>query len=155
MKSNLDFYWPEEANKKLSANFRLVEFFPKKHKYGPVFIHPELVKRLQKLRELTGRSIKITSGYRPSAYNKRIGGSSKSKHMLGMAVDIWCDMDMGDFAALAYKAGFRRIGVDNKGNHRGFIHVDVHLGEAYWQYFRKFGRKKIRSMEKPKHWKAA
>lgn len=31
---------------------------------------------------------KITSGWRPAAYNKQIGGSKNSKHIKGLAVDL-------------------------------------------------------------------
>ncbi len=42
---------------------------------------------LDPLREKTGR-IKITSGYRSPEYNKKVGGSPKSQHVYGMAVDL-------------------------------------------------------------------
>ncbi len=140
----LQIYWPGDGKTKVSTNFTAGEFFPKRHKYGPVFIDEILVNELQKLRKLVKRSIRITSGYRPAKYNKRIGGSPKSKHMLGMAVDIWAAMPMKELAKYAYKAGFRRIGIS-----KGFIHVDVAPGEAYWEYYKKYGRKRMRSTGKP------
>ena len=137
-------YWPGDEREKVSANFTAGEFFPRKHKYGPVLLDPDLVKKLQKLRKLLGQSIRITSGYRPAKYNKKIGGAPKSKHMLGMAADMWTGgMDMTTFAKHAYKCGFRRIGISN-----GFIHVDVYPGEAYWQY----GKRGISTFEKPANW---
>lgn len=145
----LQLYWPGDEREKVSNNFTAGEFFPKRHKYGPVFIDEILIDELQRLRKLIKKSIKITSGYRPAAYNKRIGGSSKSKHMLGMGADIWANMPMADLASAAYKAGFRRIGIS-----KGFIHVDVFSGEAYWEYYKRYGRKKMRIIEKPKRWKA-
>ncbi len=43
---------------------------------------------LQPLRDSLGRVIHITSGYRPPALNRHIGGSKRSQHMRGEAADI-------------------------------------------------------------------
>ena len=47
-----------------------------------------LAPKLQYLRDRIGRPIRITSGYRSEAYNKRIGGSKTSRHVYGLAADI-------------------------------------------------------------------
>jgi hypothetical protein len=39
---------------------------------------------------LGGRPILVSSGYRCPALNTRVGGSGKSKHMLGLAADVTC-----------------------------------------------------------------
>jgi len=43
---------------------------------------------LEPLRELLGKPIRITSGYRCPTLNGLIGGSKHSHHMVGMAADI-------------------------------------------------------------------
>lgn len=43
---------------------------------------------LDPLREHLGLPIRITSGYRPPALNKVIGGARSSQHVLGQAADI-------------------------------------------------------------------
>jgi uncharacterized protein YcbK (DUF882 family) len=48
----------------------------------------DICKRLQKIRDMFGKSIKITSGYRPALYNKHINGAAKSQHVLGKAIDF-------------------------------------------------------------------
>lgn len=48
-----------------------------------------LVKTLQDLRNKHGKSITITSGYRCSAHNKKIGGTTNSKHTQGLAADFY------------------------------------------------------------------
>lgn len=48
-----------------------------------------LVQTLQSLRDKYGKSIEITSGYRCPSHNKRVGGSSNSKHKQGMAADFY------------------------------------------------------------------
>jgi hypothetical protein len=48
-------------------------------------------KILQPLRDHMGDPIKVNSGYRSPALNKKIGGSSKtSQHCLGQAADMTC-----------------------------------------------------------------
>lgn len=49
---------------------------------------------LDKIRKKLGKSITVTSGYRPEAYNEKIGGAIRSAHMDGMALDFLVnDMD--------------------------------------------------------------
>ncbi len=43
---------------------------------------------LEPLRTRLGRSIKISSGYRSSILNSRVGGAANSQHLLGEAADI-------------------------------------------------------------------
>ena len=50
-----------------------------------------LVKTLQDLRNKHGKSITITSGYRCPTHNKKIGGTTNSKHTQGLAVDFYMD----------------------------------------------------------------
>ena len=48
-----------------------------------------LMDSLEVLRvELGGQPITINSGYRTPSYNKKIGGASRSRHMVGMAADL-------------------------------------------------------------------
>lgn len=48
----------------------------------------ELVSKLQQLRDIINKPIRITSGYRCPAENKKVGGSVNSPHLLGKAADI-------------------------------------------------------------------
>ena len=45
-------------------------------------------KVLQPARELFGKPIHVTSGFRSLAVNKAVGGVPKSQHLLGQAADI-------------------------------------------------------------------
>lgn len=45
---------------------------------------------LQKLRNLIGMPIVVTSGYRSEAVNKAVGGAKNSAHLRGGAADIRC-----------------------------------------------------------------
>lgn len=43
---------------------------------------------LERVRDLAGAPIKVSSGYRAPALNKAIGGSATSAHVFGLAADI-------------------------------------------------------------------
>lgn len=45
---------------------------------------------LELVRALLGGPVRINSGYRCAALNKRVGGSASSAHMQGFAVDFTC-----------------------------------------------------------------
>ena len=80
---------------KLSKNFSLSEFLvtstgieniPTKEVIEN--LRKLCVNVLQPLRDMYGKPIIITSGYRSPEVNKAVGGSKTSGHMLGTAADI-------------------------------------------------------------------
>lgn len=113
-------------NTKVSKNFRAVEFANSKDGYA-ILLNYELVEKLQKLRDLVG-GIEVTSGYRTPEYNKKIGGSKNSNHLLGHAADI-----VFDFTGLTVTAikkmcegvGFKNVGIYLRGNTFAWVHVDI------------------------------
>ena len=77
-------------------------------------------------RDLYGKPMKITSGYRTVEYNQDLKArgykaSPNSSHLKGFAVDIACvnSADRWDMIDSLIKAGFNRLGVADT-----FIHVD-------------------------------
>lgn len=48
----------------------------------------KLLTILDQLRELYGKSLQISSGYRPAAINAAVGGAKKSNHIMCLAVDF-------------------------------------------------------------------
>ena len=118
----------KDGNKKLSANFKVREF---KCNDGSddIYISDELVEILQKIREKFGET-KINSAYRTEAYNKRVGGVSKSQHLLGTAADIYVfgvkPQDIAEYAEyLMPKSG----GI---GLYGSFVHIDVRESRSRW-----------------------
>ena len=77
----------KDGAKALSANFKVKEFACKDGS-DTVFVSPDLVSVLQKIRDHFGKSVVINSGYRNDAYNKKIGGAAYSQHKYGTAADI-------------------------------------------------------------------
>ena len=78
-----------DGNIKVSEHFRLKEL---QCKDGTDLVKycPETLEKIEQLRTLTGcKSVIVTSGYRTPAYNKKIGGASKSSHTEGYAMDCY------------------------------------------------------------------
>jgi len=48
----------------------------------------ELLRRLNMFRQMYGRPMVVTSGYRPAALNKQVGGAKNSAHMTCEACDF-------------------------------------------------------------------
>ena len=77
----------QDGKKYLSKNFMVREFRCKDGS-DVIFIDPELVKLLQKIRDYFGKPVTINSAYRTPARNKQIGGATLSQHLYGTAADI-------------------------------------------------------------------
>lgn len=83
---------------RLTENFDLEEFTKSETatargiKNNPSASHlanlKKLANALEKVRELVGKPITISSGYRSQELNKAVGGVSTSKHTQGLAADI-------------------------------------------------------------------
>ena len=73
--------------------------------------HAENLRRLcaevlDPLRTFLGRPVRITSGYRSLELNKKIGGSTTSRHCSGLAADIKVSgMDAVDIARTVHRMG--------------------------------------------------
>ena len=51
----------------------------------------DLLDRLDLLRELVGEPLHVTSSYRNKEKNNAVGGSQRSQHLKGKAVDLSCN----------------------------------------------------------------
>ncbi len=113
---------PRQAqNKQLSKNFNEREFACRH--CGQIHIEPELINKLQALRDALSKPITVTSGYRCPTHNKNVGGASQSRHMQGQAADIVVPgVSPAQVARAAERVGFGGIGIYAK---QGFTHVDI------------------------------
>lgn len=68
----------KDGNKKLSTNFKVKEFACSDGS-DPIFIAPELVEVLQKIRTYFGKAVTINSAYRTPTRNKKVGGATYSR----------------------------------------------------------------------------
>lgn len=105
----------------VSPHFKLKEF--ECRCCGAVMLAPELLDALERLRDLRGAPIAITSGYRCEAHNREVGGATRSRHMRGRAADVRCAQS--EQQALAEKA--RAIGFAEviAGGPKGYLHLGI------------------------------
>ena len=112
----------------IATNFQLREFQCKDGSYQ-VVLKRDLLEKLQQLRDLAGKPVIITSGYRNPAYNQKVGGSPTSRHLRGEAADIQIPgLSPQQVTDLAEKVGFNGIGV-----YETFTHVDVREVATRWR----------------------
>lgn len=119
----------KDGQKKLSENFKVKEFACRDGS-DPVFISPELVRVLQKIRDHFGKPVTITSAYRTPARNKAVGGTASSQHLYGLAADI-------KVSGIAPKtvAAYAETLLPTSGGvglYDTFVHVDVRQKKARW-----------------------
>ncbi len=104
-------------------NFSLEEIACPCGRCIPVIDKEHLI-RMQLLRYMWGKPLKVNSWYRCLEYNRTIEGSSDlSQHVLGRATDIctigWSGQVRFKFLNLTTKIGFKGIGP-----YRTFTHLD-------------------------------
>ncbi len=125
------------ASDQLTTNFRRSEFdcndgtpVPKEYDANVL----EVAKNLQVLRDELDRPIRVNSGYRSPSYNRKVGGVSKSQHLLAKAADIVVrGMKPGEVKAeiekLIESGQMKQGGI---GLYNTFIHYDVRGSRARW-----------------------
>lgn len=119
----------KNGNQKLSANFKVKEFACKDGS-DPIFISPDLVDVLQKIRTHFGKAVTITSAFRTADHNKSVGGAAYSQHLYGTAADIKVKgIKPKDVAAYAEKLLPNTGGI---GIYSTFVHVDVREKKSRW-----------------------
>ena len=120
----------KDGNKKLSTNFRVREFACQDGS-DVIFVSPELISLLQKIRTHFGKAITITSAYRTPSHNKSVGGTTYSQHQYGTAADI-------KVSGVSPKkvAAYAETLLNNKGGigtYDTFTHIDVRADRSRWK----------------------
>ena len=119
----------KEGTIKLEPNFKVKEFACKDGS-DVVYVSPELVNLLQKIRNHYGKAVNINSGYRTPAYNKKVGGATYSQHLYGTAADIRITgVKPKDLAAYIETLMPNKGGI---GIYKNFVHVDVREVKSRW-----------------------
>ena len=57
-------------------------------KDGECWVHRDLLHGLERLRTHKGKPLKIVSGFRDQAHNRRVGGARSSQHTYGQALEL-------------------------------------------------------------------
>lgn len=119
-----------QSNLQLSKNFKVSEFACKDGS-DTVLIDDNLVYVLQQISNHFNAPVKITSSYRTPSHNQKVGGSSSSYHVKGMAADIKVigvsAVEVGLFAQNICNG----VGVYYYGDTE-FVHVDTRQNKVYW-----------------------
>ena len=119
----------------LTANFDLEEYACKCG-CGRADIKTELVNKVQEVRDILGRSIRINSGFRCERHNGNIGASETSSHIGGWAADLQTKGSAARYELLTViMQVFDRVGIA-----KNFNHVDVDANKTagvVWTYDKK------------------
>lgn len=118
---------------KISDHFNLAEMASRDGS-DKVLYSTDLMAMLEKLRAYGGFTIRINSGYRSPAYNRKIGGASKSQHTLGTAADIVVKKDGKRVSGkliccLCQDLGFRGVALIKGSGYA--VHVDMRSSGTY------------------------
>lgn len=136
MSSNDYFVWHRGEVKQLSTHFTSVEFScPCSNRTCTLQrISKDLVANLETVRQSLGVPVRITSGYRCSAYQAELKARGYetavgvSQHELGNAADVRCLAKHDELVSLC-EGLFDAVGVA-----RSFVHVDTRAGKRRWTY---------------------
>lgn len=100
---------------------------------GEARIVPRLVAALELLRQTARRPIRITSGYRSAQHNTQVGGTARSRHLIGEAADIQIvGLTVLQMYAVAEQVPAFRDGGIGIYPQEGILHVDVRGTRARW-----------------------
>ncbi len=102
---------------------------------GEDYMDNIFLSKLDKIRTELKQKMVLSSGYRCKYHNTKIGGSSNSKHMQGLAVDVLCSGAKAyKIMELAIKQGLT-IGVSQKGDwNKRFLHLDMRKLKKVYSY---------------------
>lgn len=128
---------PKRQGRSLSEHFNSDEFDCHCGCCTQTLIDTELVNKLEAMRTLIGKPIKINSGYRCAHRQEQLRqmgfetASGKSQHELGKAADIMCDgMTGAELDKIARSVGIKAVGVAHN-----WIHLDLRDDrERRWTY---------------------
>ena len=128
--------YQENDRVQLSKNFNSYEFrcgLGSPCSCSTILIDDKLIEYLQNIRDHFGASVTITSAYRCSSYNKRIGGATGSYHSKGMACDIVVSgVAPREVAKYAESIGILGIGLYETSSDGHFVHIDTRTTKAFW-----------------------
>lgn len=92
-----------------------------------------LMDKVQELRVLYGKSLKVTSGYRCPKHPLEARKNKAGQHSIA-AIDLSVSRgEAHEVLRIALLLGFTGIGVNQKGNGR-FIHLDLRDAPTIWSY---------------------
>lgn len=92
---------------------------------GVCKVRPSSANRLQRMRDILDRPVRVSSGYRCPEHNSKVGGVVKSRHIEGIAFDVRCmPHERYEMIKAAMEVGFTCVMV-----YPTWLHVDDRAGE--------------------------
>jgi len=129
---------PMSNKKQLTKNFHIDEFQSRDGAVMPPEVADNILKlavNLQVLRDYVNKTIKINSGYRSPAWNKKVGGVTNSQHMKGTASDIvvsgMSPIEVAQTIESLIASGKMQQG--GIGIYPNFTHYDIRGTKARWK----------------------
>ena len=133
------------VNTPVTPNFTQAELYSKSPDAPSVhFLDDRAIEALQYIRELSNSPIRVTSTYRTPEFNPLIGGSSRSQHLAGKAIDFqwYSDNDAelkrlkGEFLkeGSLLRENLFQMGVRGFGFYETFVHLDVRDSQDWVPY---------------------
>ena len=120
-----------EGRKKVAKNFTVAEFASKDGS-RVVIINPALPEYLQKARDHFGKPLIITSGYRTTSHNIKVGGVSNSQHVFGNAADVYIPgVSVSELYNYLCEIAGNSCGI---GIYDTFVHFDVRTTKSRFDY---------------------
>lgn len=120
-----------EGRAKVSENFTVAEFASKDGS-RVVIINQKLPEYLQKARDHFGKPMIITSGYRTTSHNIKVGGVSNSQHVFGNAADVYIPgVSVTDLYNYLCDIAGNSCGI---GIYDTFVHFDVRSTKSRFDY---------------------
>lgn len=121
----------------MTENFNLMEFASKDGADFPQEVVKnlyELARNLEVIRAFYNKPIKVNSGYRSPAHNKKVKGSPRSQHLLGKAADLRIDGITPKELAQGIKVLIEngKISEGGIGIYDTFTHYDIRGTKARW-----------------------
>ena len=101
--------WPNFSSSELSCRH-----------CGGLYLWPEFIDRLQRLRETMNAPLRILSGHRCALHNARVGGAPLSEH-LKLAADI----SLQGLNRFYLRDAAKQAGFTGFGYYTTFLHVDL------------------------------
>ena len=119
-----------EGEKQITPHFKVREFRCKDGS-DAVFVSLRLAELLEQIRVHFGAAVTINSAYRTPNHNAKVGGTSRSQHLYGLAADI--EVKGHSPAEVADYAEMLLAGSGGIGRYDSFTHVDVRQEKGRWR----------------------
>jgi hypothetical protein len=94
--------------------------------------------KMDKIRTMFGKSIIVTSWFRPELYNQLIGGAKKSSHITGLACDFLIEGHDSNAVREMLRKYLKDINIRMENKNTVHVHIDLKCNESMSNELRYF-----------------